>query len=501
MSYRCRESAMSWAYPHFHALAALFVLFSAGLSLVSWSCSPAGNAGDSRLRIDSAAAALMLKEYTSEGAPAKQPAGPLPKISFVCDRDSAVYRVGDSARITVAVLDTTENPFRGMCPYRVTDEDSKTLREGMLEIQEGRAEVTIETKTPGFLRLYVTVPYAAGNLTDLVTIGVEPERIEATQTLPDDFMQFWLAQKARLDSIPADVRRLEFDGPDPAFTYEYVDFQNVEGKRFYFVLTQPKAPGTYAVQMRIPGAGIYKRHVPLTTRPGMVCVELSIHDFPINRPIASYEEILPRYYRMINGRKERYDKWFNHDRQRYYYNAVILGLWRTLDIVCAEPAADQGRIIVTGGSQGGGLTVALGGLDRRIDYLNVKYPVFCDHTARIRQPGRQPAWPALLDVVERPELREEAIRTSAYYDNCNFARFITAPVFVAQGFNDRVCPPGGTYAMVARIRSPKMFYVDPPSAHVFTPKAMKESASLEEAFRAKFVQMPRSGERGSFPER
>ncbi len=484
-----------------HNITLVLAAFGTGLALCSWSCSPAGNASDTRLRIDSAAAALMLKENTSEGTPAKRPEGPLPKISFACDRDSAIYRCGESAAIAVAVLDTAGSPLKGMCPYRVTDEDSKTLREGVLDIRDGKAEVTIETKQPGFLRLYVTVPYAGGNLTDLVTIGVEPERISATQTLPDDFMEFWRAQKARLDSIPADVRRMEFDGPDPSFRYEYIDFQNVEGKRFYFVLTRPKAPGTYAVQMRIPGAGIYKRHVPLTTRPGMICVELSIHDFPINQPIASYEKVIPRYYRMIGDKNVRYDKWSNHDRQRYYYNSVILGLWRTLDIVCGEPGADQNRIIVTGGSQGGGLTLALGGLDRRIDYLNVKYPVFCDHTARIREPGRQPAWPALLDVVERPELREEAIRTSAYYDNCNFARFITAPVFIAQGFNDRVCPPGGTYAVVALIRSPKMFYVDPPSAHVFTPKAMVESAALEAAFRANFVRMPDSREHGSFPER
>jgi beta-xylosidase/cephalosporin-C deacetylase-like acetyl esterase len=440
---------------------------------------------DGRLRISAADAAAMAKEYTSEGAPAPKPVGPQPQISFACDRDSAVYRVGETAHVTVTLLDPEGKPFSGECPYRLTDEDSKTLREGALTFQDGTAQYPIAAEQPGFFRFWVTVPHANGKLTDLVTIAVEPGRIRSTQTLPDDFMEFWGAQRARLDAVRPDVHRIEFDGPDPAFRYEYVDFQNVDGKRFYFVMTQPKVRGTYPVQMRIPGAGIYKRHVPLTARPGMICVELNIHDFPINRqPIALYEEVIPKYYRTIRGKKERYDKWFNDDREKYYYNAVILGLWRTLDIACAEPSADQTRIIVTGGSQGGGLTLVMGALDRRIDYLYVKYPVFCDHTAAIRQPGRQPGWPRVLDVDAAPELLAAEVRTSAYYDNCNFARFITAPIFVVQGFNDRVCPPGGTFAAVAEIRSAKEFYVDPPSAHVLTPKAMKESAEREAAFRA-----------------
>ncbi|MCC6399094.1 MAG: acetylxylan esterase [Bacteroidetes bacterium] len=460
---------------------AAFVLTCAVVGLAS----PATAQTDAgRLRIDSAAAARMAVEYTSEGTPAPLPAGPMPRLTLTCDRESAVYKVGEDATITMQVQGVDGNPYEGKCSYRITDEDSKTLSEDTLIVRGGKAVQRMKGDRPGFYRMYVTVPHSGGEKTDLVTIGVEPERIQPTQTQPDDFMEFWMGQKLRLDATPRDLHRVEFDGPDEAFRYEYIDFRNVDNKRFYFLMTQPKVPGKYQIQFRIPGAGIYKRHVPLTTKPGTICVEVSIHDFPINQSTAWYEEVIPRYYRLINGKKERYDKWDNHDRERYYYNSVILGLWRTLDIACEEPNADMSRVVVTGGSQGGGLSLALGGLDRRISYLNIKYPVFCDHTAGIREPGRQPGWPRVLDVVERPELLPDAIRTSAYYDNCNFARFVTAPVFIAQGFNDRVCPPGGTYAAVSLIRSPKMFYVDPASAHQFTPMAAKRSTELEAGFRA-----------------
>jgi hypothetical protein len=169
----------------------------------------------------------------------------------MCDKDSSLSG-GESPVIDVSVLTSEGLPFEGTCRYRFTDEDSRSIEEGDLPFHGGNARYTMKTEKPGFLRLFVTVPYAKGAWTDLVTIGVEPQRIEISQTLPDDFMEFWLKQKARLDAIPPDIHRVEFDGPDPEFHYEYVDFRNVEGKRFYCA-DAAKAPGKYPVQMGIPG--------------------------------------------------------------------------------------------------------------------------------------------------------------------------------------------------------------------------------------------------------
>jgi len=440
-----------------------------------------------RIVIDKERALQMSHESTSEGETVKNNnKTPGPSISFSFDKMDAIYKIEENAVFTISIINPDSTPFKGKCTYRLTDENSETIREGFLDVDNGKTELKATYDRPGFVRLYITAVYKGAKNTNYATAGFDPSQITASQTLPDDFMDFWHKQKASLDAIPMNLNRVEFDGPDPNLKYEYIDFQNIDGKRFYFIMSQPRKPGKYGISMRIPGAGVYKRHVHIPTSPDMISIELSVHDFPINQAIETYEKIIPNYFRLINGKKERYEKWDIQDREKYYYKSVLLGLWRTLDIACGEPNADLSKLMVSGGSQGGGLTLAIAGLDQRIKYIEVQCPVLCDHTAAIRQPGREAGWPRVLESVEKPEWFDQAVKVSAYYDNCNFARFIKAPVFIAQGFNDKTVPPGGTYAMFALIRSPKELYVEPFSAHGFTQEAVKQIALRSAEFRKKY---------------
>ncbi|MDP4210189.1 MAG: acetylxylan esterase [Bacteroidota bacterium] len=439
-----------------------------------------------RIAIDKKLQAKMAHESTSEGRSETRPQLPAPTITFAFDKKDAIYKTGEEAVFTVAILNPDKSPYSGKCQFQLTDENSKSLKGETLEIVGGKAEYKATSNQPGFIRLYITAEYQGRNTSNYATAGFEPEKITASQTFPDDFMAFWTKQKATLDAIPMDLHRVEFDGPNPDFKYEYIDFQNIDGKRFYFIMSQPKKPGKYRISMRIPGAGIYKRHVHIPEAPNTISIELSVHDFPINQPIETYEKLIPNYFRMINGKKVRYECFDIQDREKYYYKSVLLGLWRTLDIACAEPNADVSKLMVSGGSQGGGLTLAIAGLDQRIKYIEVQCPVLCDHTAAIRQPGREAGWPHVLESVEKPEFFDEAVKVTAYYDNCNFARFIKAPVFIAQGFNDKTVPPSGTYAVFALIKSPKELYTEPFSAHGFTPEAVKQIALRSAEFRLKY---------------
>lgn len=435
--------------------------------------------------IDKDSLARLNKEYTSEGAPSKK-RNPALDISFSFDKADAIYKVGEPATYTVKILHPDQTLYNGICQFRLTDENSETIKEGNLDVKNGQAQYTATYQHPGFIRLYITASADGLTETDYATVAFDPQKIKASQVFPADFMDFWKKEKYALDQIPMDLHRVEFVGPNPDFKYEYIDFQNVDGKRFYFMMSQPKKPGKYKVSMRIPGAGIYKRHVKIADAPNTISIELSVHDFPINQPIKTYEKIIPNYFRVINGKKVRYEMFNIQDREKYYYKSVILGLWRTLDIACALPNVDLNKVMVSGGSQGGGLTLAIAGLDQRIKYIEVQCPVFCDHTAAIKQPGREAGWPRVLEHVEKPEWMDDAIRTTAYYDNCNFARFIKAPVFLAQGFNDKTVPSSGTYAMFSLINSPKEMYVEPFSAHGFTAEAQKQIAIRSAAFRKRY---------------
>ncbi len=48
-------------------------------------------------------------------------------------------------------------------------------------------------------------------------------------------------------------------------------------------------------------------------------------------------------------------------------------------------------VAVTGGSQGGALTIVTAGLDNRIKYMAALYPALCDHTGYLNK--RAGGWP------------------------------------------------------------------------------------------------------------
>ena len=51
------------------------------------------------------------------------------------------------------------------------------------------------------------------------------------------------------------------------------------------------------------------------------------------------------------------------DPEAYYYRGAYVDCVRALDVACAQPEVDPRRIGLTGGSQGGALTLAVAALD------------------------------------------------------------------------------------------------------------------------------------------
>ena len=65
------------------------------------------------------------------------------------------------------------------------------------------------------------------------------------------------------------------------------------------------------------------------------------------------------------GRARRHDARASSTRTSYYYRRLITDAVRAVDAVRALPGVDPARVAVTGGSQGGGLAIAVGRAGRR----------------------------------------------------------------------------------------------------------------------------------------
>jgi cephalosporin-C deacetylase-like acetyl esterase len=158
---------------------------------------------------------------------------------------------------------------------------------------------------------------------------------------------------------------------------------------------------------------------------------------------------------LVNNRKTFIFFVFN------YYKRVYLGCIRAVDYIFTLDEFDGENIGVTGGSQGGALSIVTASLDDRIKYLTCAFPALCDLTGYLED--RAGGWPHMFknEFTNKPD----KIETSKYYDVVNFARSINIPGLYTWGFNDNVCPPTSMHAAYNVITASKELYLVQETAH------------------------------------
>ncbi len=151
------------------------------------------------------------------------------------------------------------------------------------------------------------------------------------------------------------------------------------------------------------------------------------------------------------------------DPREYYYRGAYVDCVRALDFVCAQPEVDPQRIGLTGGSQGGALTLAVAALDpqKRARVAMPDVPYLC-HFRRSVDVASQGPYPEIAAYCRHwPQHEEQVFRTLSYFDNMNLAERISCPVLMNVGLQDVVCPPSTIYAafnhLGAETREMKVF--------------------------------------------
>ena len=143
--------------------------------------------------------------------------------------------------------------------------------------------------------------------------------------------------------------------------------------------------------------------------------------------------------------------------QRSEYKETARGNRLYLDCYNANPSSmpwNGKELGVTGSSQGGFLTLATAGLDKRITYYAPVHAALCDHTNSLR--GIACGWPHYF-YWNKGKGQEKQIEVSRYYDGINFARLITKDQagWFSFGYNDDVVPPTTAWATYNTVQGPK----------------------------------------------
>jgi len=374
----------------------------------------------------------------------------LVKIIVSPDHDDWQYKTGEKARFSVQVL-YHYNPLKGVkAYYEFGPEKMEPVRKDSVMLSGKEINIDAGTLTsPGFLRCVVTVDFEGRRYRGLATAGFDCSGIKPAVNLPADFSKFWESAKAELAKVPINPRMTLMPErcTDKVNVYN-VNLQNIGNSKIYGILSIPIKEGKYPAVLEVPGAGVraYSPDVNLAER-GVITFVIGIHGIPVTMD--------PGVYFDLGGGALREYWTFNMDnRDRYYYKRVYLGCVRSNDFLTSLPQFDGVNLAVTGGSQGGALTIITSSLDDRVKFLAAAYPALSDVTGYLS--GRAGGWPHFFDKNNNQfHNTKEKKETIQYYDVVNFARSIKVPGFYTWGFNDETCPPTSMYAAYNVINAPK----------------------------------------------
>jgi len=119
---------------------------------------------------------------------------------------------------------------------------------------------------------------------------------------------------------------------------------------------------------------------------------------------------------------------------------------RLLDAVREFPFADAGRIAVTGGSQGGALSIAVAALAPEVRAVMADVPFLAHFRRSIELTPAAPFTEVTQYLAIHRDQTEAVLRTLSYFDTVNFARRVTAPALFSVALMDEVVLPSTVYA-------------------------------------------------------
>ena len=159
----------------------------------------------------------------------------------------------------------------------------------------------------------------------------------------------------------------------------------------------------------------------------------------------------------------------NDAPEKLLYRSLYLDTAQLARIVMGFDEVDEARVGATGGSQGGGLTLACAALEPGIKKAAPVFPFLCDYQRVWEMDLASGAYEELKTFFRnfdpRHEREEEIFTRLGYIDNQHLARRIRAEILMPFGLMDTICPPSTQFAAFNKITSKKELLIYPDFGH------------------------------------
>ena len=149
----------------------------------------------------------------------------------------------------------------------------------------------------------------------------------------------------------------------------------------------------------------------------------------------------------------------------YYYRRVFADAVRAVEAARSHPLVDASRVAVTGGSQGGAITLAVAGLIPDLLAVMPDVPFLCHIRRALELTDAEPYRELTMYLAIHRDKVAQALNTISYIDCVNFATRATAPALFSVGLMDDICPPPTVFAAYNHYAAAKQINVWPYNAH------------------------------------
>ena len=393
---------------------------------------------------------ILLLALVSAMSVSAQIRGNSISVDVVPDHQDWRYEVGQTAQFKILI--TREHTLLNnvTIDYEAGPEMYPEVKKQGVVLKDGTLTLKGKMTKPGFYRVDVKAMIDGKEYKGACSAAFSPELLQPTTVMPQDFSEYWQRAVSEARQVPLNPtkRLLPERCTNDVNVYE-VSFQNMKWNyRTYGILCVPVKEGRYPALLRVPGAGVRPYGGDIyTASQGAITLEIGIHGISVTMEQKVYDDV-------FNGALMNYWNWGMDNRDDSYYKRVIIGCLRALDYIEQYTPWNGQQLAVSGSSQGGFLSLATAGLDKRVTCYAPVHAALCDHTASLK--GVACGWPHYF-YWNKGKGQERQIETSRYYDGVNFARLITEQQkgWFSFGYNDDVVPPTTAWATYNIVKGPK----------------------------------------------
>ena len=152
-------------------------------------------------------------------------------------------------------------------------------------------------------------------------------------------------------------------------------------------------------------------------------------------------------------------------RETYYYRRVFTDAVRAVEAARGLDVVDASRVSVVGGSQGGGIALAVAGLVPEVAAVAAYVPFLCDFRRATVITDADPYKEIGRYLAVHRHRASSVHDVLAYFDGVNFARRATAPARFTTALMDPICPPSTVFGAFHAYGGPAEITVWPYNGH------------------------------------